>query len=131
MWPQERFVAMAEKLVAAGYLPLLVGVDSERAMAEAVCAQVSGCGNLVGLTSLGEMAALIAQSDGFIGHDSGPFHIAVAVHTPCVAICGRPDAEPEYLAYRRNDVAVLTADAPDEIGVDSVMEVAMRIFVRG
>jgi len=128
MWPLESFAALAAKLVAEGYVPLLIGVASEGEMAEELCGKVPTCRNLTGRTSLGEMAALISLAEGFIGHDSGPFHVAVAVATPCVAISGRPDAEPEYLDYRRNDVAVLTGDAPEAITVDAVFEQAMRMF---
>jgi len=131
MWPLERFIALAEKLVAQGYVPILTGVASEREMAEALCARVPACKNLAGHTSIREMAALISLADGFIGHDSGPFHIAVSVGTPCLAICGRPDAEPEYLAYKRSDVAVLTAASPEGIEVDDVFAQAMQVMRHG
>jgi len=131
MWPLEYFSALAEKLALQGYVPLLIGVESEMELANTLCAHVSACRNLVGRTNLGEMAALISMSDGFIGHDSGPFHVAVAVNTPCVAICGRADAEPEYLKYERDDIAVLTAHTPDLITVDRVFDSAMRLFVHG
>ena len=131
MWPLEFFAGLATKLVAEGYVPLLIGVASEGEMAEVLCGKVSACRNLTGRTSLGEMAALISLADGFIGHDSGPFHVAVAVATPCVAISGRPDAEPEYLDYRRSDVAVLTADVPEAIAVDVVFDAALRVFAHG
>jgi len=131
MWPLESFAGLAAKLAAEAYVPLLIGVASEGEMAEVLCGKVSACRNLTGRTSLGEMAALISLADGFIGHDSGPFHVAAAVATPCVAISGRPDAEPEYLDYRRNDVAVLTADVPEAIVVDVVFDAATRIFAHG
>jgi len=35
-----------------------------------------------------ELAALIQAADLFLGHDSGPMHLAAAVGTPCVAIFG-------------------------------------------
>jgi ADP-heptose:LPS heptosyltransferase len=131
MWPLERFAALAGQLQAKGLRPVLVGVESEREMAGKLCEQVGTCVNLVGRTSLGEMAALISLCDGFIGHDSGPFHVAVAVGTPCVAICGRPDAEPEYLDYGRDDVAVLTADTPEGITVEAVLSRALGLFDHG
>jgi heptosyltransferase III len=42
--------------------------------------------NLCGLLTPRESAAVFAQSRAFIGHDSGPMHLAAAVQTPCVAI---------------------------------------------
>jgi ADP-heptose:LPS heptosyltransferase len=42
--------------------------------------------NLCGLLTPRESAAVIAQARAFLGHDSGPMHLAAAVQTPCVAI---------------------------------------------
>jgi len=39
-------------------------------------------------TSLEELAAVVAASDLYVGPVSGPMHIAVAVGTPSVTICG-------------------------------------------
>jgi ADP-heptose:LPS heptosyltransferase len=45
----------------------------------------------VGRFSLKETAGLIAASGLFIGCDTGPMHIAVAVGTPLVALFGAAD----------------------------------------
>ena len=42
--------------------------------------------NLCGLLTPRESAAAFARARLFIGHDSGPMHLAAAVQTPCVAI---------------------------------------------
>ncbi len=42
--------------------------------------------NLCGLLTPRESAAVISHTRLFIGHDSGPMHLAAAVQTPCVAI---------------------------------------------
>jgi heptosyltransferase-3 len=42
--------------------------------------------NLCGVLTPRESAAVFAQARAFIGHDSGPMHLAAAVQTPCVAI---------------------------------------------
>jgi ADP-heptose:LPS heptosyltransferase len=42
--------------------------------------------NLCGLLTPRESAAVFAYARLFIGHDSGPMHLAAAVQTPCVAI---------------------------------------------
>lgn len=131
MWPPERFAELASRLVGQGFIPIITGVDSEREMAESLCDSVHACRNVAGCTGIGEMAALISLVDLFIGHDSGPFHIAAAVGTPCLAICGRPDAEPEYLDYGRDDVAVLTANEPGGISVDEVFSCALAMCRHG
>ena len=42
--------------------------------------------NLCGKLTPRESAAVFARSRIFLGHDSGPMHLAAAVQTPCVAI---------------------------------------------
>jgi heptosyltransferase-3 len=42
--------------------------------------------NLCGVLTPRESAAVFAQARAFVGHDSGPMHLAAAVQTPCVAI---------------------------------------------
>jgi heptosyltransferase III len=42
--------------------------------------------NLCGLLTPRESAAVFARARIFVGHDSGPMHLAAAVQTPCVAI---------------------------------------------
>jgi len=42
--------------------------------------------NLCGVLSPRESAAVFARAVAFLGHDSGPMHLAAAVQTPCVAI---------------------------------------------
>jgi len=126
LWPVERFVELAERMVGEGLVPVLVGVQQERDLGERLCASVPACVNLIGCTQMGEMAALIGMVSGFIGHDSGPFHVAVAMGVPCVAICGRSDAEPEYLNYNLGPVSVIVAPTPELISVDAVLTAAMR-----
>jgi ADP-heptose:LPS heptosyltransferase len=42
--------------------------------------------NLCGALSPRQSAAVLARAAIFLGHDSGPVHLAAAVQTPCVAI---------------------------------------------
>jgi ADP-heptose:LPS heptosyltransferase len=42
--------------------------------------------NVSGRLTPRESAAVFAQATVFVGHDSGPMHLAAAVQTPCVAI---------------------------------------------
>jgi heptosyltransferase-3 len=42
--------------------------------------------NLCGVLTPRESAAVFAHARAFVGHDSGPMHLAAAVQTPCIAI---------------------------------------------
>lgn len=129
LWSAASFATLLRMLSEQNVPTVLVGTSADLALADAVCDQAGGGCNLAGRTSMGELAAVIERAGVFIGHDSGPFHIAVAVGTPAVAICGRPDAEPQYLDYGCENVAVLTADRPQDIDVKRVAQAAMRLLV--
>ena len=77
----------------SGYALVLAGAAEERgASEEAAAGWFSGAGddacvvNVCGLLSPRESAACFAQAEAFVGHDSGPMHLAAAVGTRCVAV---------------------------------------------
>jgi ADP-heptose:LPS heptosyltransferase len=126
LWPAERFAALAQKLHTRGVTSVLIGVKSEEELAAEICRLVPGCVNLIGKTDLAQMAALISLSHLFVGQDSGPFHIAVAVGRPAIGLCGRSDAESEYLAYKDTSiVTVFVRSDPLLIEVDEVFAKAL------
>jgi heptosyltransferase-3 len=71
---------------------LLLGGAPEESEASEFAAQgwrANGGGpvvNLCGKLTPRESAAAFARAEIFVGHDSGPMHLAAAVGTPCVAI---------------------------------------------
>ncbi|MBI4549652.1 MAG: glycosyltransferase [Candidatus Omnitrophica bacterium] len=69
---------------------LILGKDDE---------PVAGAIDLVGKTSLRETAAILSLCRLFVGTDSGPVHLALAVGTPAVALYGPLD--PSYLVEAR------------------------------
>ncbi len=67
-------------------------VPSERALADAIVAASDGAAKLAPATaSLGELAALLAQSRLYLGGDTGPMHVASLVGTPVLQILGPTD----------------------------------------
>jgi heptosyltransferase III len=57
--------------------------------------------NLCGLLTPRESAAAFAQASVFVGHDSGPMHLAAAVQTPCVAIFAARNKPRVWFPYGR------------------------------
>jgi ADP-heptose:LPS heptosyltransferase len=69
----------------------LLGAPEESAASEFAAAgfrstSSSPVVNLCGALTPRESAAVLARSAVFLGHDSGPMHLAAAVGTPCVAL---------------------------------------------
>ncbi|HZR45268.1 MAG TPA: putative lipopolysaccharide heptosyltransferase III [Candidatus Manganitrophaceae bacterium] len=64
--------------------------------------------DLIGKTSLKELAAISKRSDLFIGVDSAPMHIAAAVGTPVVALFG-PSGEHHWRPWGEGHTVVAKA----------------------
>jgi heptosyltransferase-2 len=94
-WPPERFAALADSLIADFNADvILFGTASERDIADRIAAGMRHHPvNLVGQTPIGELPALFAACDLFIGNDSGAMHVAAAAGIPVVAVFGPTDPE--------------------------------------
>jgi ADP-heptose:LPS heptosyltransferase len=92
-WGKENWRALLAAMAVEypGRTLLLAGAPEESEASEfaAVGWRQNGGGpvvNLCGRLTPRESAAAFAQAELFVGHDSGPMHLAAAVGTPCVAI---------------------------------------------
>lgn len=90
VWPVERFAAVCDLLQdRLGAQVFLTAGPVEKSLVEQIRSQART--HLVALDAppdVGRLAALLAQFDGFLCHDSGPMHVAAAVGTPVVALFG-------------------------------------------
>jgi ADP-heptose:LPS heptosyltransferase len=92
-WGKENWRALLAKVAAAnpGRSLLLAGALEESAASEFAAEgwRENGGGavvNLCGRLTPRESAAAFTRAELFLGHDSGPMHLAASVGTPCVAI---------------------------------------------
>ncbi len=70
-----------------GYALALLGAGDESAATEAARRRWQGPSiNLCGALSPRESGAVLEHAQLFVGHDSGPMHLAACMGTPCVAI---------------------------------------------
>ncbi|MCA9236677.1 MAG: glycosyltransferase family 9 protein [Planctomycetales bacterium] len=90
LWPAERYGQLAQQLWAEHDLPSLAvwGPASERTLAEEIVAHSGGAARLAPATSVGQLAAVTRRARLFVGSDTGPMHLAVAVDTPTVSLHG-------------------------------------------
>jgi len=93
LWPPERYARVADALIEEwGARVVLTGSRDELGLAWTVAAAMRHDPVvLAGMTSLGQLAALLATCNLVIGADSGPLHLAVAVGTPTVHLYGPAD----------------------------------------
>ena len=94
-----------------GYQPVLLGTEADRAFGTAVRTSLAApvC-DLVGMTTLGDVVAVLSDAELVISPDSGAMHIAAAVGTPVVSLWGATSAA-RSAPYGFVD-AVLTGEAP-------------------
>ena len=100
LWPPEHFAAACVALrETRGLRAVLAPGPGEEAVAHAIVAR-AGAATLVldsPVTTLPELAALIARSKLLLTNDTGPRHMAVALGTPVIALLGPTD--PRHTAH--------------------------------
>jgi len=88
-WPPGHFAHLARLVIEEGWVPLLVGGESDREAERAV-----GAGgallSAVGAT-LGQSGALLRRADAVVCSDGGPMHLAAAVNDRVVSLFGPTD----------------------------------------
>jgi heptosyltransferase-1 len=95
VWPAERYGQLASHLAARHGLPALAvwGTPAELPLAQTIVATSAGHAHLAPPTSMTELAALCRRAAIFVGSDTGPMHLAVAVGTPTISLHGPSRAE--------------------------------------
>jgi len=110
-WFPERWAVLLDRLQDDYDASIvLVGTAKEREYVQEILARMSRpARSLAGLTSLTELAALLAESDLFVGTDSGPRHIASGVGVRQVTLMSSQDS-PDRWVFRREEEIVLRTD---------------------
>lgn len=89
-WPTERYAAVSQFLGHQFGLPCVAvwAGTAERELAQSIVADAGGWARLAPPTSIHELAELSRRAALFVGSDTGPLHLAVAVGTPAVSLHG-------------------------------------------
>jgi ADP-heptose:LPS heptosyltransferase len=89
-WPRESFAALGNYLHEAyGAAFLIISSREDRREAGALAAMIKAPSLLTGgRTSLAGAAALLTRCRVFVGSDSGPLHMALALGVPSIALLG-------------------------------------------
>jgi ADP-heptose:LPS heptosyltransferase len=93
-WGRERWQTLLSRIAIRhsqlGFV--IIGASDERERGDELCRHWIGPTlNLSGELTPRESAAVLEKAALFIGHDSGPMHLAAAVGVPCVAIFSARD----------------------------------------
>jgi ADP-heptose:LPS heptosyltransferase len=111
-WKAEYFTHVGKALIKKYNVKiLLVWGPGEEAYTKAICDDIVPDGEMIPMTTLTEMAAIISKADLIISNDSSPKHIANALGVRSIAIYGPTNP------YSWNDIDMkknpaLSADVP-------------------
>ena len=91
IWPTNNWVKLIKMIIKEiGGTVILIGSPNEEMHGNTMLQSIKhpSLKNWIGKTSLAQAAALIEGADFFIGIDSGPMHIALALKVPSVILFG-------------------------------------------
>ena len=112
-WGAENWRALLREVAAVypGFALVMCGAGEEFAASDAAsegwrAVNAGPVVNLCGRLTPRESAAVLADARIFVGHDSGPMHLAAAVQTPCVAIFAARNKPRVWFPYGRQHKVV-------------------------
>lgn len=114
-WPPEKFAEVGDYLASHGVRIVIPGIDSERAVIEAVIGRMRQKAlNLCGRLSLKGLTGLLSRCALVVGNDSGALHLAHAVGAPTVGIywCGNVFTAGPVTRARHRPVLSWRLDCP-------------------
>jgi len=112
-WPADRFGALHQRLAnRLGYRGIVTYGPGEKHLAEAVLIAAGTPAPLLLELDIPQMMAALRGAHFFVGGDTGPLHVAVALGTPVIGLYGPTDPK-QTGPYCREDVVVRNA-RPDE-----------------
>jgi heptosyltransferase-1 len=138
-WPVVRYGQLAQRLASRGVRSILNFGPNEETLAREAEAASAGTAQAMAF-SIGELIALTRQTRLFIGGDTGPMHLAAALHIPVVALFGPTDPARNG-PFRTNSIVLRNPKSPTslkhrhepdpgllEITVDQVAEAATQLL---
>ncbi|HEX5790457.1 MAG TPA: glycosyltransferase family 9 protein [Luteolibacter sp.] len=88
-WPASHFAALAERLDAMGIASIAIGTAAEKQSVEDIVALAPKVINLLGKTSIQQVASLARKALGVVSNDTGPAHLTAMVGTPTLVLMSR------------------------------------------
>lgn len=108
-WPPTHFAKLADKLYDNNIIPVMIGGPNDTRLAQEIIANTGvPTIDLTGKTSMKELAYIIKRAQAFVGGDTGPMHLAVAVGTKVVTMFGPTDPKRNGPYGDKSDIILAT-----------------------
>jgi ADP-heptose:LPS heptosyltransferase len=124
-WSPRAYGIVAQKLLGEQITPVLIGTDVDRDSNRQIAMQASGCIDLTGRTSLGQIASLARGATVALGNDTGPMHIIAAAGAPSVVVFSQA-SDPHFIAPRGRLVRWLQKPSLTDLDPSTVLEVLTK-----
>ncbi|MEW6620868.1 MAG: glycosyltransferase family 9 protein [bacterium] len=109
LWSVEKFAGLISELLKKRTKIILTGASNDIERGNRILSLVNSRSkdiiSIIGKTTLYQLTSIIAKSDLFIGHDSGPMHLACAVKTPLIALFG-PGVVELWRPYLKESIVI-------------------------
>lgn len=95
LWPAERYGELAKRLLQSHGIKTLAvwGGTDERPLAQSIADGSGGTAVVAPPTTMTQLAAITRRANLFVGSDTGPMHLSVAVGTPTISLHGTSRAD--------------------------------------
>ena len=119
-WPAENYGKLAVRLTADGIRPVLLGTPGEAEVLAIISAACPDALDLMGETTLADIAALARDASAAVGNDNGPMHLVTLAGCPSVVLYSH-DSDPALCAQRGAAVTILRKEPLAELPVEEVL----------
>ncbi len=125
-WPAENYRALAEKLIALGIHPVILGSGSESEIARKISSELDAT-NIAGLTDLKDIPALARGAFIAVGNDTGPMHIISMTGCPSIMFFRSDESTVQKHGSPHQNTKSFEADDLADIKVDDVFGQMQKI----
>ena len=133
-WGESNWMSLAERLrdICGDHALVFIGAAEDHARAGALGARWPGpVVNLCGKVSPRVSAAAMAGSRLFVGHDSGPLHLAAAAGVHCVGLYGAKNEPRKWHPCGAGHQIIHDMRGVGAIGVEQVLHAIRKLLSTG
>lgn len=119
-WQLEKFAEVATYITSLGFTVLISGSKGDVPLCEELLSKMTDKNNIhmvAGILDIPNFAHLLYNSLFYFGSETGPLHLATALHVPAIAILGAghrgrfyPYGDPQICRYVADDTATCIGD---------------------
>ena len=119
-WPAASYAELSTVLDQRNVRPILIGTDEDMDAINIITRMCPNALNLVGKTSIFEIASLGRSAKFCIGNDTGPMHIIALTKCPTTAIFSTASF-PEKAAPKGKHIKLLIRERLEDLSLDEVV----------